>query len=138
MRSTITILSLVLLAGCDEAPNNTELCREIYTALCHRADVCGTIESLDDCIVFYREDCLVRRLPGSVTTPTDEEAVACVEAISELNCGYVDSSNIVDIDECSFLIEPNDDAGPGDSGSGDAGGGDGDADADTDGTVDGG
>jgi hypothetical protein len=129
MTRGIALLGLCLLCGCDENPTNTALCRNIYTALCNRADECGEIESLDECIVFYREDCRVRRLPANVREPTESEVDACLAAVTALDCSHTTSADVLELSACRFLVEPPEDAGVEDTGT-DSGG---DADAAADG-----
>lgn len=139
MTVRIAMLTLVLLSGCDESPTNTGLCRDIYTALCQRADECGDLESLDECILFYREDCRVRRLPADVRDPTESEAAACTTAVAGLDCSHVSSADVLELSACSFLVEPPEDAGVGDTGNDSGGSGDGgDAGGDDGGATDGG
>jgi hypothetical protein len=131
MQRAIAVAIVVLAAAsCDEAPNNTELCRKVYTALCARNEECGTYTYYDECVSLYREECRVMRLHDRVTEPTEEETAACVEAIGELDCdGTLDPS---EASECRFLREVPDGEGDGGADADADGDGDTDADADTD------
>lgn len=144
MKRTITILALglVLTGGCSDNPNNTELCRDVYEAFCHRADECGAIESLRECLRFYRDDCRTRRLPPNVLEPTEDQVDECLAATAEMSCNDLDPTLL---DECSFLVPPDSDAGPDDTeredggaGDDDGGPGDGGDGGDDGGTPDGG
>jgi len=126
MRRVFITAFLLSLVGCDDPPNNTELCRDVYEALCYRADECDTYTYLNECIAHYREECSVMRLHDGVNEPTEDSAQACVDAIGTLDCeGGLDPATL---DQCSFLREPpevSEDAG-----------GDGDVDADVDADAD--
>jgi hypothetical protein len=122
-RAIIPVL-LLTLASCDEPPNNAELCRDVYDALCVRADECGVYTYLNECRAHYYESCRVMRLHDGVNEPTDESAAACVSAIATLDCeGGLDPSTV---GACSFLAPLPEDAGAD---------GDGDVDVDADGDV---
>lgn len=126
MQRAIVVAIVVLAAACDEAPNNTELCRQVYEALCEKNDECGTYTYLNECVSHYREECRVMRLHDDVAEPTEEAAAACVAAIRAMGCEGVDGPNDLDpseLSECRFLREVPD------GGGGDA---DGDVDADAD------
>ena len=127
MKRLLVVLTFLLLVNCDESPANTELCRDVYTALCtHSHDSCG-LEHLDECISYYFESCRVQRLHSGITPPTDEEEQACIDAIPTLECGDLDPGKL---EVCSFLREPPETDGDGDGDT------DGDADADAEGDAD--
>lgn len=124
MRRAIITALFLSVVSCDEPPNNTELCRDVYDALCIRADECGVYTYLTECRTHYYESCRVMRLHDGVNEPTDETAEACITAISTLDCDSgLDPSTV---DSCSFLAPPPEDAGPD---------GDGDVDVDADGDA---
>ncbi len=116
----LALLAASALAGaCEPKETNTDLCRDVYTALCHRAFECEQVDELNACLVYYREDCRVRRLHRNVAEPTDSALAACVAAIADLDCETLDPTALP---ECPFLVQPEPDAG--------VDGGDGDGDAD--------
>lgn len=125
-RLFLTATVVLAAAACETKPNNTELCREVYTAWCEQAFECEEIEALHACIAYYHEDCRVRRLHRGVDEPSDEAVATCVAAISSMGCEVPDPSRLP---ECPFLVQPEADAGV-DGGDGDT---DGDADTDADG-----
>jgi len=128
MKYSILVICLVVapLAGCSDTVNNTDLCRRIYGQLCQRANECEAVESLDACVVFYREDCRNRRLPPNVREPLETEIQDCLTAVSTMSCSNLDPKTL---DECSFLVDSGEDAGvEEDADTGDAG----DAGADAD------
>ena len=124
--SGMMALSMVV-AGCDEPPNNTDLCRTIYGALCDRAEACrGEDFDVDDCRAHYWEQCRTRVLAEGAAEPTEQETQACVDAIGTMDCSDLDPRTL---EECSFFVPVE---GDGDADS-DV---DGDADSDADGDVD--
>lgn len=123
-RRAILIALFFSMVSCDEPPNNTELCRDVYDALCVRADECGVYTYLRECQAHYYESCRVMRLHDGVNEPSEETAAACIDAIATLDCeGGLDPSTL---ESCSFLAPIPEDAGTD---------GDGDVDVDADGDA---
>jgi len=115
----------VALLGCEPKETDTALCRQVYTALCRRANACDELEELQACLTYYDEDCRFRRLHRGTAKPSAEEVDACLAAVSTMSCEELDPTRLP---ECPFLVQPPSDAG--------VDGGDAASDASPDGDLD--
>jgi hypothetical protein len=117
MRKFLSYVVLaLLLTGCDEAVNHTDLCRQVYSVLCERSKECGAIESGAICQAWYYESCRVRRLNEGVVEPTEEAVQQCLATLEQLDCDDLELKALLKSGEgCAFLRQPDADAGAGDA-----------------------
>ena len=117
MRKSLSgVVLVLLLVGCDEAVNHTDLCRQVYSVLCKRSKECGAIESGAICQEWYYESCRVRRLNEGVVEPTEEAVQQCLVTLEQLACDELNLETLLKTGEgCAFLRQPDGDAGAGDA-----------------------
>jgi hypothetical protein len=130
--SAICAFTLVNAAGCGTDAQGVDDCRNIEQARCAAAKSCGTVEDVDACQRFYRDQCLHGL---AVSPPSSTVLKACLTTIQQAGmCAASDAgtelSDCVDVtqsapqaktacdlvanpqwaEECSFLA-PGEDAG---------------------------
>jgi hypothetical protein len=89
MSSRASLLSLpalalavgVALGACNTGAVAVSECREIESARCEASRTCGTVEDVEACERFYRDQCL-HGISGP-EAPTAEAQSSCVEAIQK-------------------------------------------------------
>ncbi len=94
----LPLVAGLLLAGpgCDPEPVGVSACRDIEQTRCEAARACGTVDDVDACKRFYRDQCL----HGLPTDEVPDGVSRCVEAISDAGACAEDQGIDADPSDC--------------------------------------
>ena len=97
-RALPPIFAGVLLCGpgCDPEPVGVRACRDIEQARCRAAGQCGTIDDVEACERYYRDQCL----HGLPTDEVPEGVQDCVQAIEAAGDCAADKGSDAPVSDC--------------------------------------